>query len=195
MTRQSIICRFEKFNISFLEVTRMRSSDADWERHWISEIVDERDLSERRELFFSVLPAIFAQSCTQEVTDLWPVCGTACRLFLNARKMHGLPSERSRENGAREKNGRANFGTRTREEVVLSAVRYSWQCLFRSRVLVKKTLWSAQVFYEYRKISTSRRCPISIPTIGASSLCFTLRQNRNVEKIRVADARSKSAPV
>lgn len=75
----------------------------------MSEIVDGRELSEKRELFFSVLPAIFAQSCAQGVTDLWPVCGTAYRLFLNARKMHSLPSERSSEgNGVREKE-RTNF--------------------------------------------------------------------------------------
>jgi len=75
-------------------------------RRCISEIVDERRAfleggkeGKRKKLFlFSVLPAIFAQSCAQGVTDLWP----ANRLFLNARKMHSLPSERSRENEERE---------------------------------------------------------------------------------------------
>lgn len=62
----------------------------------------ERALGEK-EIIFSVLPAIFVQSCAQGVTDLWPVCGTANRLFLNARKMHSLPSERNRGNGEKER--------------------------------------------------------------------------------------------
>lgn len=32
------------------------------------------------------------------MTDLWPVRGTGDRLFLNARKMHSLPFERTRGN-------------------------------------------------------------------------------------------------
>lgn len=56
--------------------------------------VSWREKGKGKKLFlFSVLPAIFAQSCAQGVTDLWP----ANRLFLNARKMHSLPFERSRE--------------------------------------------------------------------------------------------------
>lgn len=70
-----------------------------------------RELSGRRKLFFSVLPAIFTRSCAQGVTDLWPVRGTANRLFLNARKMHSLPSERSRRTGERESNKRTNLIT------------------------------------------------------------------------------------
>lgn len=67
-------------------------------------LVEERE----RNYFFPVLPAIFAHSCAQGVTDLWPVPGTANRLFLNARKMHSLPFERSRER-EREKKKRILF--------------------------------------------------------------------------------------
>jgi len=77
-------------------------------RRCISEIADEKVLSGRRKLFFSVLPAIFVQSCAQGVTDLWPVCGTANHLFLNARKMHSLPSKRNREIEEREEGKWAN---------------------------------------------------------------------------------------
>lgn len=109
----------------------------------------ERALGKKKIFFFSVLPAIFAQSCAQGVTDLWPVCGTANRLFLNARKMHSDPlRKKSRKRRKREKKEWANEFYCTvmarrrkrtsrerlkwrRQKGCFVRRRYSWQCLFR----------------------------------------------------------------
>lgn len=91
--------------VASFEITQMWTATSDRRRRCISEIVDEKrallvgETGEEeggRNYFFSVLPAIFVCTVLQGVTDLWPVRGTANRLFLNARKMHSLPSERSR---------------------------------------------------------------------------------------------------
>lgn len=123
-----------------------------------------RELSQGEGNYFFPFCRLFLRSlASQGVTDLWPVCGTENRLFLNARKMHSLPSERNRGNGEREERKRTDErillhgnggkekedtsgrGRRGRRKVVLSVVDILDNVYFgerRPRIPVKKTFCS-----------------------------------------------------